>query len=374
MAVTRYASGDALTQKLWARDLMQEVRKGLEIAPLIGTGKNSIIHEKTDFVKKGDNLTYGLRMQLTGDGKTEGEKLEGNEESLTTYNDSLVINELRHAVRIEGEDTISAQRVLFNMRTEARDGLKDWFADRMSLSFFVQLAGYTAPTMTYRDRTITMSSVYRGLNSVAAPTSGRHVWADDTDPSANTADENIAAADKMTLDYIPILKEKARTANPKIRPVRVNGSDKYVLYLHPYQVTDLKLSAQASGSISWADIQLAAMQGGKISGNPIYTGALGEYDGVIFRESEDVTTGVHASTGAEISTVRRALFLGAQAGAIGFSSKFQKNSPFKWAEEEFDYGHEMGIAATGLFGIKKCQFNSQDFGALVLSTYAAAHG
>ena len=37
-------------------------------------------------------VTFGLRMQLSGAGVTENETLEGNEESLTTYSDSIYIN------------------------------------------------------------------------------------------------------------------------------------------------------------------------------------------------------------------------------------------------------------------------------------------
>lgn len=368
MAITRYGPGDALAVRLWARDLAVETRKGLEIAPLIGTSANSIIQEKTEFKGKGDSMTFGLRVQLVGDGVSEHQTLEGNEEKLATFSDSLQINEIAHAVRVEGEDSIDQQRVLFDLRTEARDGLKDWFAERMSLWFFIQMAGYTGNTMTYRDRVIGLGPTYRGLNEVRAPSSGRVVR-----QNGKATDEALVSADVMTLDLVTKVKERARLANPKIRPVRVNGADKYVMYLHPTQVTDLKLSAQGDGPISWADIQLAALQGGERTNNPIYTGAIGEYDGVVFRENEDVVPGMNSTTGAEITTVRRALFLGAQAGAIGFSSKYSKSSPYKWVEKTFDYERELGVSVQGLMGMKKTRFDGQDFGSIVVPTYAAAH-
>lgn len=368
MAKTSYATGDALAAKLWARDLATEVRKGLEIAPLIGTSANSIIQEKTEFKQKGDKVTFGLRMQLTGDGVTSSQTLEGNEESLTTYSDSLFIDELAHAVRVEGEDSIDQQRILFNLRNEARDGLKDWFAERMSLMMFLQLSGYTGSSITYRGRTVNLSSVYTGLNSVVAPSTGRKYFCG----TSNAADEDIANTDPLTLADISKVKVIAQTANPRIRPVRVNGADKYVMYIHPYQTLSLKQEAIASGSISWSDIQLAALQGGERSGNGIYTGAIGEYDGVVIRESEDVVHGCDSSTGAPITTVRRAVFMGAQAGAIGYSSKFSKSSPYKWVEKTFDYDRELGVSVQGLMGMKKTQFNSKDFGVITVSSYAVA--
>lgn len=86
MALTTYGVNDSLAVKVWARDLFHEVKKGLEIAPLIGTGPNAIIQERTEFKGTGDRVTVGLRMLLQGDGKTENQTMEGNEESLTTLN------------------------------------------------------------------------------------------------------------------------------------------------------------------------------------------------------------------------------------------------------------------------------------------------
>lgn len=365
MAITQYGVNDALSNKLWARDLNHEVRKGLEIAPLIGTGPNSIIQEKTEFKSKGDKITIGLRTRLTGDGVTENETLEGNEESLTTYSDSFFINEIAHAVRVEGEDSIDQQRVLFNLREEARDGLTDWFAERLSLSFFIQASGYTGSSITYRGSSLTLRDVHKGLNSVTAPTTNRKVFA-----GTATTDQGLTSADTFTAAIIDKCVEKAKTANPRIRPVRVMGKDMYVMYLHPYQVYDLR---NDTGTMGWREIQLAAIQGGETSSNPIFTGALGVYNNVVLRENEDVVTGVNSSNAAEVSTVRRALFLGAQSVGIGFSSKFSKSSPYKWVEKKFDYDRELGVSVQGLMGMKKSVFNSEDFGILTASTYAAAH-
>lgn len=367
MSITSYGVNDALAVKLWARELNREVRKGLSIAPLIGKGPNSIIQEKTEFKSGGDKITTGLRMQLTGSGRSENEVLEGNEESLTTYSDSFFINELVHAVRVKGEDTIDVQRVNHNLRNEARSALADWYADRMSLWFFIQMSGFTASSITYRGNSTTLSSVYQGHNTVTAPSTNRKIYA------TGSADETVNADSTATfqLQYLDWAKERAMTANPKVRPIRINGDNKYVVYLHPYQVTDLRTNTSTG---QWLDIQKAAMTGGMVSNNPIYSGALGEYNGVIIRQSEDVVTGVHSSTAAEQTSTRRALFLGAQAGSIGFSSKFSKNSPYKWVEKTFDYDRELGVSAQGLMGMKKSIYNSEDFGVITISTYAASHG
>jgi len=368
MAITQYGVNDALTVKRWARGLEKEVRKGLEIAPLIGMGSNSIIQEKTELKNKGDRVRVGLRMQLNGSGRTENEALEGNEESLTTYYDDVLINELTHAVRVEGEDSIDQQRVLFNLRSEARTALTDWFAERLSLSFFIQASGYTGSTINYRGTSISPTTVHEGLNPVTAPSSNRVIYAG----SSNTTDQAVNADSTATFDLnlIDKAKETAVTANPKIRPVRVNGGSYYVMYLHPYQVYDLRTSTSDG---QWYDIQKAALMGGQTTGNPIFTGALGMYNGVVLRESEDVVPGVHSTTKAEQTSTRRALFLGAQSCMVAFSSKFSKMSPYKWVEKKFDYDRELGVSVQSLMGMKKCIFNSEDFGTITVSSYAASH-
>jgi len=368
MAVTSYGVNDALAVKLWARDLAHEVPKGIEVAPLIGTNANAIIHQKTELKNTGDKVTFGLRTRISGAGFTESEVIEGSEESLTTYSDSVVVNELDNAVRVRNTDTIDAQRVPFDLRDEAKMALTDWYAERFSLWFFIQLGGYTASTITYRGVSTNLSAKYRGNNAVTAPSTNRKLFGG----SGLTTDQAVNADSTATfnLNLIDKAKEKALTANPRIRPLRINGEDKYVIYIHPYQTYDMRTNTSDG---QWLDIQRAAMQGGERSGNPIFTGALGEYNGVIIRENEDVTTGVHSSTGAEQTSVRRALFLGAQAGCFAQSSRYSKQTPYKWVEKTFNYDKELGVSIQSLMGLKKTIFNSEDFGVLTVSTYAAAH-
>ena len=357
MSITTFGVNDTLAVKAWSKMFAVEALKATEIRPLMGEGKGSIITIKTELKKgAGDKITHGLRMQMTGDGVTENEVLEGNEESLTLYDDALYINELMHAARVKNSGhAIDDQRVLFNCRMEARDGLKDWFAKRYSVTFFNQVAGYTPQS----------STKYTGLNSVIAPSTNRLTIAE----TGSSADEDLDSNDTFNLTWIDYVKEKAVTATPQLRPVKVGGVDKYVLYMHPYQVTDMRTNTSTG---QWLDIEKAAMNGGKISKNPIYTGAIGEYNGVILRWSHDVPQGVNSSTGAAITTVRRAVLLGAQAAchAVG-----KDNGPtsYKWVEETFDYKRELGVSVQAIFGQKKSVFNSVDFGSIVLSTYAAAH-
>lgn len=361
MAITSFGVNDALAVKLWSKKLAVEALKATEIAPLIGDDSNSIIQRKMETSKgAGDQVTFGLRMQLSGDGFSESDTAEGNGESLTIYSTALVINELGHVVSAKSQNTIDQQRVPFDLREECKDGLVDWWAKRMSVSFFNQVCGMTATSGTGYPS----STKYTGLQAATAPTSTRILRA-----GSQATDQALTSSDTFNLNLIDKAVEMAKVATPQIRPMRIGSAKKYVMYLHPYQVTDLRINTSTG---QWLDIQKAAMQGGDISKNPIYSGALGEYNGVILRESHDVTVGVNSSTSATVTTARRAVLLGAQAAAVAFG---QKNSPgrYRWNEELFDHKRRLEVSAWSIWGLKKNVFNSTDFGTVVVSTYAAAH-
>src|SRR5690606_4775908 len=151
MANTEYGVNHPLAVKQWARKLFQDVLKETYIGRFVGTSSNSLIQRKDDVSKdKGDRITIGLRMQLSGDGVAGDATLEGNEEALTTYHDNVFIDQLRHAVRSAGK--MSEQRVPFSIREEAKDGLKDWWADRMDTAFFNQICGNKIGRASCRER------------------------------------------------------------------------------------------------------------------------------------------------------------------------------------------------------------------------------
>lgn len=355
MSYTSFAVNDALAVKLWSNMLIVAEREALDIAPLMGSDENSIIQVKTELQKgRGDQVTFGLRARLAGRGIGSTMTAEGNGEALSIYSDQVLIEELGHNVGVASHNTIDQQRIPFDLRVQARDGLGEWWADRKSVSFFNQVCGYTPQTDTF----------YTGLNSVTAPSSGRKIVA-----GSGSNDQDITATDTFTLNLIDQAVEMAKVGDNMVRPIRIGGQPKYVMYLHPYQVTSLRTNS-ASGQ--WLDIQKAAMMGGQITSNPIYTGALGEYNGVILRQSQDVTQGVNSSTGAAITTVRRAVLLGAQSAVVGYGQANYGPTKYRWNEELLDHGRKLEVSAWCIWGLKKVRFNSADFGTIVVSTYASA--
>ena len=88
MSTTTYGVNDTLSNKLWAKKLAAEALKETYFGKFMGTGSDNMIQVKNESsTNAGDSVTFGLRMQLAGDGVTEAQTLQGNEESLTTYSD-----------------------------------------------------------------------------------------------------------------------------------------------------------------------------------------------------------------------------------------------------------------------------------------------
>lgn len=185
----------------------------------------------------------------------------------------------------------------------------------------------------------------------------------------------------MTLGLLDKMKEMAITASPLVRPINARGKSnigdyytavqegKYVWYGHPYQITDLRNNTSTG---QWLDIQKSVITGDGSKGSPIYTGALGEYNGVIMKSAYDVTAGVNSTTGVAIPTVRRSVLLGGQAAVIGYGMK-HAGGKFLWNEELFDHKRRLEVSALSIWGLKKTRFNNIDYGVIVGSTYAVAH-
>ena len=102
MATTEFGVNDPLAVKVWSKKLSSEAYRKTFIGKFIGKGEDSLIQEKVDLKKSaGDKITCGLNIQLTGEGIQGDATLEGNEEALEFYDDSLFVNQLRHASRVK---------------------------------------------------------------------------------------------------------------------------------------------------------------------------------------------------------------------------------------------------------------------------------
>ena len=256
--------------------------------------------------------------------------------------------------------SMTEQRIPFEIREEAMMGLSDWWADRWDTWFFNQVCGYTAQSDTR----------YTGHNSVTAPS--RQVW-----PGTTTADQSLnsatGATDVFSLTLIDKAVELAKTGTPPIRPIMIDGEKWFVVFIHPYQTTALRAwPVTATAQVTWNDLQKSFLQGTGSAKNPLFTGALGTYNGCILHESYRVTQGVSSvSSSTAVTTCRRAVLCGAQAAVAAFGQGHDQNS-YDWFEQMFDYGNKLGVKSGCISGLKKSYFNSTDFGTVVMSSKATA--
>lgn len=357
MATSDFGVNHPLAVKLWSRKLYEDVTGKGFYGRFLGKGSNSLFQIKEETSKgPGDRVTLGLRALPTGPGIAGDGTLEGNEEALVTYNDTIVIDQLRHAFRSGGK--MSEQRVPFSVREELRAAAEDWWYERLEVSMANQLAGYTDQSDTR----------YTGMQAALEPSavSGvtRLIVGGNHGTEASLSATTTHAIKLSDLDKAAAI---AKTQTPRIRPIRVDGKELYVCFLHPYQILQLRLDASTAGN--FFDVQKAQLTGGKISDNPIITGGEFIYNGVIVYEWPYLP--VVRSTVASSTSYRRGVFCGAQAlgVAVGMDNSATK---MNWVEEMFDYENQLGVSAGMTFGIRKTRFNSSDYATIVLSGFAPA--
>lgn len=359
----------ALRPEIWRKELFQDVIDNLYFTEMgmMGEDDNNIVQTMSDLKKEaGDTVTFGLTAKLAGNGVSGDAELEGNEEAILPYSESVIIDQQRHAVRLTGK--LDEQKNGYNMRSDAKAKLSTWLQEFIERQVFLKLGGVQSTTL------VDTSGVVISANATWSNTPDIFPAADEAAGSgnrylcANTAGiDALTTSDKITPSLISKARVKAKLAAPMIRPLRIKGKDYYVLFVHPRQAYDLKTDATWSQAHREADI--------RGDQNPIFTGALGIWDGVIVHEHEYVpwidvsalATDKFASGGTTAAVdCYRALLCGRQA--VGFAQC--AGGPGQWVEKSFDYDNKWGVATSLIGGIQKLMFNSKEYGVIALDTYA----
>lgn len=308
-----------LVPKVWAKKVWHEGVKDSYFDKFTAMDGSNVVHQNKDLTNvKGDSVVFGLMMNLTGSG-VEGnrQKLSGAEDTLNIYDFTVQTQLVRNAVsRFEADD----QKSQYDMLKEIKVVLKQWLSDWLDNKLISKLS-------------------YN-------PSNGEVLYA-----SAAGTQSSITANDKLTTTIISRAKRKAMMHAPKVQPIKVDGMDKYIMLVHPWAARDLKDDPK------W----LAAQQNANVRGskNPIFTGALGEYDGVILYEYERVQTG---NIGASSANVCQNLLLGKQAACFAVAR------PAKHIEQTDDYGNIAGNGIAFYGAVEKTKFNGADYGIINVMT------
>lgn len=311
-----------LVPKVWAKKVWHEGVKDSYFDKFTAMDGSNVVHQNKDLTNvKGDSVVFGLMMNLNGSG-VEGnrQKLSGQEDTLNIYDFTVQTQLVRNAVsRYEADD----QKTQYDMLKEIKGALKQWLSDWLDNRLINKLS-------------------YN-------PSNGEVLYA-----SAAGTQSSITANDKLTTTIISRAKRKAMMHAPKVQPIKVDGMDKYIMLVHPWAARDLKDDPK------W----LAAQQNANVRGskNPIFTGSLGEYDGVILYEYERVLS---SNIGASSANVCQNLLLGKQAACFAVAR------PAKHIEQTDDYGNIAGNGIAFYSAVEKTKFNGLDYGIINVMTGGA---
>lgn len=340
------------TVKWWSRKVTVEALKETWYSMLHTENSDGVIYVKDELNKsEGDRVRCILRMQMSQAGIQGDSTGEGNEEAIQTFTDDLYINQLRFLARSNGK--MSEQRVPFSVREQMMSGLADLWKERMDAWVMNCLASYTAQTDTR----------YTGHNAIVTADAAHQIFA-----GVATAESNLSSDSSQifSLAIIDRLKLRAMTLTPVIRPAKVNGASRYVMFITPEQHFDLRRNTSTN---EYIDITKSVEGGWGRDKNPLFEGGthIGRYNGVDLFEAYRLPV-ISTATGAHGG---RAVLCGAQALVASFG-RGAGPEKFSWKEELFDYENQLGIAVGSISGMKVTRYNSKDFGKVICSTQHSA--
>lgn len=364
MAATVIGLNDAKAVKRWSATLMVDVgRESYFTRKFMGEGEKAPvpIQRLTNLEKdSGEEIRYDLSLQLKQEPVEGDDTLEGKEEDLKWAQDIVYIDQMRQGVNAGGRMT--RKRTLHDLRMVSRARLSEWWARAFDELFFMYLSGARGINTDYIFST---SYTGRAYNSFNAPDSDHIIYGD------GTSKATLTASGTMTTAVIERAKTKASTIGggtdeiPEIQPIRVEGEEHFVTVMHPFAEHDLRTG---TGTSNWLEIQKSAASA-EGRNNPIFKGSLGMHNGVILHSHKAGILFSDYGAGGNVDATR-ALFLGRQAAVVAFGSP-GSGLRFDWHEETEDRGNKIVIDTACIVGMKKCRFNSKDFGLLSLDVAAS---
>lgn len=322
--------------KKWEKSFFRNYIRDGRFAPYMGTDEFKMIQVKEDLAATvGQALSITLINKLSGAGVTGKATLEGNEEEMVQRTFVFAVDRVRHAVM---HDKVDEEFSAIDL-VQAKDAvIKDWFKERM------------------RDELITALGSINGVAYALATETQKDAWLVDnadrvlfgaTVSNASSNDHSTSlgnidnTTDKFTGAALKLLKRRAKNANPKIRPIKVDGDEEwYVVFANTNAFRDFSEDSVV------AQANRDARERGE--DNPLFTGGDLLYDGCIVREMPDIASlpGV-GNGGIQVGPV---YLCGAQALGIAWKQRTKMISNVR------DYGAKKGAGAEEIRDIKKLLF------------------
>ena len=310
MNVTPARSG--LTPVQWSEEFYQEYLRDNQFSPYFGTDMNDMIQLKTDLTRKpGDSVVFAAVRSLVGAGVTGNTVLEGNEELLNARSLKVPVGVIRHAVAVTDWDR---QKSVIDILDAARPALKNWADNKLRSDIIISLGAVTADgdvQIPYSSASAAQRNTWLVNNSDrvlfgASKSNNTGVYATSLTNIDNTAD-------KMTAAQLSFAKRIARTANPKIRPIRISGEEEwYVVFVPSLVFRDLMNDPTIINSMQYA------WDRGR--NNPLFTSGDILWNGLIVREIPELPVTPDVGAGGTVDAAASYL-CGAQALGIAWAER-----------------------------------------------------
>jgi N4-gp56 family major capsid protein len=337
MADTVAATG--LTVQQWDDKYTTEYFQGLQaFKPLMGTSEGSVIQTREDLTKKeGDSITLALVNRLTNAATTGTTVLEGNEEDLVSRSMRIYVDKRRNAVRVP---EMSEQKSAISLRNAAKPTLLDWSVEDTRELMITALGSLNGTSFVNRTAAIADAWLVDNVDrvhfgAVASPSA--------TDLSSALADLDTTS-DLFTATALDAMILKAKTCNPKIRPMRDGGNGKryYVAFANPHAFKNLRDSL---------DTEVLALTVVEMQASKLFEGGDIMWNGCIVKEVDNLPIYPNIGNGAT-TEVTPVYLCGAQALAIAYAKHWRTIT------ETFDYGDKHGVAVDAIYGVRKIIFGT----------------
>lgn len=302
---------DLAVPELWNAKLYMQAQREMFWAQFEGPeGSGMPVIRKDDLSKDaGDVIHIQTIKNLTGSGVTGESTLQGNEEKLSLAQTDLTIDWLRHAVAISKR---SKKRINFDFVIQAAQPLLSrMMSTKMDADMFTLFG--TATT-----------AIFAGDAS-----------------STGTLDASDTLS-TTTLDRIKTFMENALT-----QPLTGENGEKYFgIVVHPFDAHNLRRDS------NW----IAAQRDANVRGstNPLFTGAMGVYNGMIIYVNKGVSNAASKS---------KCIAFGGEAAFRGYGMMPQ------FVGQLHDYGFEIGVGMEAIYGQSLNDDVNTNFA--VVETYAA---
>lgn len=380
MASTAFASGDPQTAKRWARKCEVQIVPNTILGTLGGKSSMNAFKVVDDLTKgAGDRIrNYWLRHLSDEEGLPleaaagGDESPEGQEKSQIFPTYDVEIDMTSQAVRFK--KYMTEQRLPFEIRSKAREGLVNWWIDVLDIAFLAHAAGYT-PYNATRFKDLAFN------NTIVDADADHKLYADEA--AAHTTDQGVGGdatsiLTKNDVDRMILLAESQHEmGNYAIAKAQCLGNEHWVLIISTRQHHDLKQDPDWQRQVEEISVQGGEVDKGNLTRYRYKNRNLrlvAYYNDVAVFVSHRAPRGVDSGTGARVLNTRRAVLMGGCAVTAAFGRETPGPERYVWNEWKFPYGRELGVDSGLIGGMVKTRLDingaTKDLATIVLTSYA----